>query len=113
MLEAGPISLLTVEGAAFEFLLMREVFQQTFTSTRPVAPESYEQDLAEFLTIFAERKNWTRSLIFKAIPGLFYNAAIANYITVPGYADQPSQFCLITGFSDPADAAAYRKHFYP
>lgn len=109
MLEAGPIFLVDMFApvdrfSAIHSLLYPNSLQQTFTSIRPISPESYTQDLAEFMIIWGERRAWIKSQKF---PG------VQEYMAIPGSDSSPSQFCIITAFGQANDAGSYRKHFYP
>jgi hypothetical protein len=121
MLEAGPISLVDLFTPVDRFSLFASLsyphsLQQTFTSTRPASAEAYKQDLADFLKILATRKAWltedaVKKLIHYSIKGL--SLSITEYIAAPASGSLPSQFCLVTAFSNAQCAADYRKHFYP
>lgn len=109
VLDAGAITLLDLYSPVDRFSLFASLMfptglQQTFTSSRPVAPDSYKQDLGDFLSVWTERTKWLKSQKTKCI---------YEYIASPAGSGIGSQFCIVVSFEKEADAAAYRKQFHP
>ena len=118
MLKASPITLVDLftpvdRYSLFASLVYPHSLQQTFTSTRPIAPDSYLQDLDEFKLLYDERGAWFKDTLHTVVPGFSITGVISEYIAIPAGGGRPSQFCIVTSFQDPAAAASYRKHFYP
>jgi hypothetical protein len=109
VLDAGEITLVDLYSPVdryclFASLMFPTSLQQVFTSTRPVAADSYRQDLGEFLIIWKDRKTWLKQN---------HVHSIQEYIASPAGSGIGSQFCLVISFQYDADASKYRKHFNP
>lgn len=109
VLDAGAITLVDLYSpvdrySLFASLMFPTSLQQVFTSARPVAADSYRQDLGEFLVIWKYRKTWLKQNKMNTIQ---------EYITSPAGSGKSSEFCLVVSFSSDADASIYRKNFTP
>jgi hypothetical protein len=108
VVEASTITLLDLfqpvdQFSRFATLMYPTALQQTFTSTRPASPDSYRQDLGEFLAIYKERTAWLKSQKYPTI---------WEFCAAPA-SNTPSQFLFVTAFQHAANAALYRHQFNP